>query len=106
MKPSDFDDPYLFPSLTKNERLRLTMLWYYTRGLTQDSALLASLQDKLNIARELIGWEFAIMGVLDNDVYTRIATSGLPLAILPRRESTCAHTINQPAGVSYILSHI
>ena len=82
------------------------MLWYYTSGLTEDSALLARLQDKLNIARELIGWEFAIMGVLDNDVYTRIVTSGLPLAILPRRESTCAHTINQRAGVSHHLPHM
>ncbi|KKY17329.1 putative histidine kinase hhk3p [Phaeomoniella chlamydospora] len=103
-KPADFNDPYLFPTLTRNERLRLTMLWYYTSGLMDDKELLMRLQDKLNIARELIGWEFAIMGILDNDVYTRVVTSGLPLAILPRKESTCSHTINQTPGSVFMLT--
>ena len=94
--PPEFRDPYLYPALAKNERLRLTMLWYYTRGLTEDKELLMRLQDKLEITKELMGWEYAIIGVLDNDAYTRVATCGLPLAILPRRESTCSHTINIP----------
>ncbi|KAJ4381764.1 hypothetical protein N0V86_003129 [Didymella sp. IMI 355093] len=32
-----------------------------------------------------------------------MVTVGLPLAILPRRESTCAHTVNQPPGAIFTL---
>lgn len=99
-KPVTFSDRYLHPSLTRHERLRLTMLWYYTRDMTQDTELLQRLQDKVNLVQEITGWEFAIMGILDNHVYTRIATAGVPLATLPRRETTCAHTANQDMGVS------
>ncbi|KAJ4301771.1 hypothetical protein N0V90_003865 [Kalmusia sp. IMI 367209] len=91
-------DRYLFPILTRNERLRLTMLFYYTRGAVEDSELVSRLQEKVHIARETVGWEFAIAGLLDHNTYTRICTVGLPLAVLPRRESTCAHTVNQPPG--------
>jgi len=99
-RPADFGDRYLYPTLTQNERMRLTMLWYYTRDLEQDDDLLRRLQEKVDLVKEFIGWEFAICGLLDNDVYTRLVTAGLPLAILPRRESTCAHTILQTPGVS------
>lgn len=98
--PEAFSDKYLFPTLAKNERQRLTMLWYYTRDLGQDHDLMKRLQEKIDIVKDYMGWEFAIMGIMSNDSYTRIATSGLPLAMLPRREATCAHTINQEAGVS------
>lgn len=99
-QPDGFTDPYLMPSLTRNERLRLTMLWYYTRDVLADEDFLGRLQDKLELVQTLIGWEFAIIGLLSEDAYTRLATVGLPLAILPRRESTCSHTINQGPGVS------
>lgn len=99
-QPDDFADPYLMPSLTRNERLRLTMLWYYSRDVLADHGFLGRLQDKLELVQKLIGWEFAIVGLLKEDAYTRLVTAGLPLAILPRRESTCSHTINQDAGVS------
>lgn len=102
-RPAGFSDQYLYPTLTRNERARLTMLWYYTRDLTKDDDLLRRLQDKVDLVKEFIGWEFAICGLMDNDVYTRLVTAGLPLAVLPRRESTCAHTILQPSGVSTIL---
>ncbi|KAF2135850.1 uncharacterized protein K452DRAFT_303246 [Aplosporella prunicola CBS 121167] len=98
-KPPKFANRYLFPVLARNERLRLTMLWYYTRGITQDTELLQKLQGIVNLVRGYIGWEFVIMGILDNDVYMRLVTDGLPLAVLPRRESTCSHTINQESGV-------
>ncbi|KAH8655721.1 histidine kinase HHK3 [Xylariales sp. PMI_506] len=97
-------DQYLFPVLTRNERLRLTMLWYYTRHILEDTELLSRLQEKSNLAQESIGWEFAIVGLLDINTYQRLATSGLPLAILPRRESTCAHTVNQPPGTVFLLT--
>lgn len=103
-QPFSFTDPYLFPTLARNERERLTQLWYYTRNLKQDSELLARLQDKLNFVTEFIGWSFTIMGILDNQAYYRIATSGVPLAVLPRRESTCAHTINVAEKVRRYLS--
>lgn len=87
-KPAAFSAAYLSPMLARNERERLTLLWYYTRTLFKDTEILSRLQDKVNFVKEFIGWEFAIMGILDNDVYTRVAVSGASLAILPRREST------------------
>ena len=99
-RPADFSDRYLYPSLAQNERARLTMLWYYTRDLEQDDDLIRRLQDKVDLIKEFIGWEFVICGLVDNDIYKRLVTVGLPLAILPRRESTCSHTILQSSGVS------
>jgi hypothetical protein len=96
-------DRYLFPVLTRNERLRLTMLFYYTRGALEDLELMSRLQEKVILAKEAVGWEFAIAGLLSHNTYTRMVTVGLPLAILPRRESTCAHTVNQPPGVRSFL---
>ncbi|QIW94659.1 hypothetical protein AMS68_000177 [Peltaster fructicola] len=93
-KPADFrDDEYLHPTLTANERLRLTMMWYYTRDLFNDGALITRMQKKIDLLKSVLGWEFVICGVLDNDVYKRVVVSGLPIAILPRRECTCAHTV-------------
>lgn len=92
-------DLYLFPVLTRNERLRLTLFFYYTRGVLEDLELMSRLQEKVMLAKETVGWEFVIAGLLNHNTYTRMATDGLPLAILPRRESTCAHTVNQPPGV-------
>lgn len=97
--PECLSDRYLHPLLTRNERLRLTMLWYYTRDIFTDHELLSRLQEKTTLAHDSIGWEFVIIGILDINTYTRLSTYGLPLAILPRRESTCAHTVHQPPGV-------
>ncbi|KAI8935226.1 hypothetical protein NX059_007815 [Plenodomus lindquistii] len=96
-------DRYLFPVLTRNERLRLTMLFYYTRGALEDHELMSKLQEKVHLAKETVGWEFVIAGLLDHNTYTRMVTVGLPLAVLPRRESTCAHTVNQPPGTVFTL---
>lgn len=43
-KPNGFKDPYLYPMLARNERLRLTMLWYYTRDLLGDNEILDKMQ--------------------------------------------------------------
>lgn len=104
--PQEFNGRYLSPVLTKHERLRLTLLWYYTRDIVNDKDFLVSLQDKLDLIQQFMGWEFAIIGLLSEDVFSRLVTAGLPLAMLPRRESTCSHTVNQPSGVcaSLILS--
>ncbi|KAH8730666.1 hypothetical protein GQ44DRAFT_605728 [Phaeosphaeriaceae sp. PMI808] len=96
-------DRYLFPVLTRNEWLRLTMLFYYTRGALEDQELMSRLQEKVVLARETVGWEFVIAGLLSHNTYTRMVTVGLPLAVLPRRESTCAHTVNQPPGTVFSL---
>jgi len=98
-RPADFDDSYLYPMLSRNERLRLTMLWYHTRDLVKDHDLLYRLQEKVNLVKEFIGWDFAICGMVDDSTYQRLATANLPLAILPRRESTCSHTILQDPDV-------
>jgi hypothetical protein len=92
-------DRYLRASLTKNERFRLSMVWYYTREIFQETEFLSGLQEKVCIAQESIGWDFAIIGILDVNYYTRLATVGVPLGILPRGETICAHTVAQPPGV-------
>lgn len=99
-QPDGFSDPYLMPSLARNERLRLTMLWYYTRGLYDDREFVQLLQEKLDLVQTFMEWEFALLGLVSEDAFTRVAASGLPLAVLPRRESTCSHTITQEPGVS------
>jgi len=99
-RPDDFSDPYLMPSVTAHEYMRLTLLWYHTRGLLEDEAFMLGLQEKLQLLKVLTGWEVAIMGLVSEDVYARLVAAGVPLAILPRRESTCSHTINQRPGVS------
>ena len=92
-------DRYLRATLAKNERLRLSMLWYYTRDIFKETEFLSGLQEKLDVAHETTGWEFAIIGILDVNFYTRLATVGVPLGILPRGETLCAHTVTQPPGV-------
>ncbi|EMD93386.1 hypothetical protein COCC4DRAFT_191892 [Bipolaris maydis ATCC 48331] len=97
---------YLFPVLAPNERLRLTMLFYYTRGLLEDQELMSRLQEKVLLAHETVGWEFVITGLLNHNTYTRLVTVNLPLAILPRRESTCSHTINQTPDSIFALHNM
>lgn len=106
VKPLYFNDRYLRAFLAENERLRLSVLWYYTRGVLSEAEFISGLQEKAQLAQESIGWEFAVIGILDLDVYTRLATVGLELGNLPRGETICAHTVTQPPGVSYKLGHI
>lgn len=71
------------------------MLWYYTRDILNEPEFLSGLQQKANLAQESSGWDFVIIGIQDLNYYIRLATVGLPLAIHPRGESLCAHTITQ-----------
>ncbi|KAG5655406.1 hypothetical protein KAF25_000655 [Fusarium avenaceum] len=97
---------YLRTRLAKNERLRLSMLWYYARDLDSEPELLAGLQEKTCLAQETSGWEFAVVGLLDANVYIRLATVGLELGILPRGETICAHTVTQPPGSVFLLPNM
>lgn len=92
-------DRYLRASLAENERLRSSMLWYFTCDIFKETDFLSGLQEKVCIAQESTGWEYAIIGILDVNFYTRLATIGVPLGILPRGETLCAHTVVQPPGV-------
>lgn len=92
-------DRYLRAFLAENERLRLSMLWYYTRNIFDETEFLCGLREKLLLAQESTGWEFVVIGLLDINVYIRLGTIGLPQAILPRGETICAHTVTQPPGV-------
>jgi hypothetical protein len=96
---------YLRASLSRNERLRLSMLWYYTRNIFCETEFLSGLQEKVCIAQESTGWESAIIGILDINFYTRLATVNAPLGILPRGECLCAHTVVQPPAVCYQHGH-
>ncbi|TRX89888.1 hypothetical protein FHL15_009160 [Xylaria flabelliformis] len=93
--PDDFEDRYLVPTLSRNERLRLTMLWYHTSQIEKEERLLAEIDTLVRSAQKVIGWEYAIAGILNESTFRRLAAVNLPLAVLPRRESTCSHTINQ-----------
>lgn len=106
-RPSHLDDRYLRAFLASDERLRLSMLWYYAHDIFTEKEFLLDLQEKAAVAQESTGWEYVVIGLLDVNVFTRLATIGLPLGILPRGETLCAHTVTQPPGVSYrILSSI
>ncbi|KAL2279916.1 hypothetical protein FJTKL_13065 [Diaporthe vaccinii] len=106
-RPDGFRDPYLMPSLARNERLRLTMFWYYTRGLYEDPEFLQVLQEKLDLVKTFMEWEFALLGLVSEDAFTRLAASGgLPLAVIPRRESTCSHTITQEPKTVFMLPNM
>ncbi|OAL53515.1 hypothetical protein IQ07DRAFT_618956 [Pyrenochaeta sp. DS3sAY3a] len=94
---------YLRACLARNERLRLSMLWYYTRDIFQEPEFLSGLQEKVCIAQESIGWECAIVGILDVNFYTRLAAVGTPLGILPRGETLCGHLVAQPPGNVFML---
>ena len=98
-RPVCLSERYLRAYLAENERLRLSMLWYYTRDITKEDDFLSGLREKLQLAQESTGWEFAVIGIQDVNVYIRLATIGLPVAILPRGETICAHTVTQPPGV-------
>ncbi|OAA35484.1 CheY-like superfamily [Beauveria brongniartii RCEF 3172] len=97
---------YLRAHLAKNERLRLSMLWYYGRDLENEPEFLAGLQEKACLAQESSGWEFAVIGLLDVNVYIRLATVGLKLGILPRGETICAHTVTQPPGSVFLIPNL
>lgn len=75
------------------------MLWYYTRDIFKEFEFLSGLQEKVCIAQESTDWDCAIIGVLDVNFYKRLATVGVPLGILPRGETLCAHMVAQPLGV-------
>ncbi|KAM0544200.1 hypothetical protein ACHAPJ_011951 [Fusarium lateritium] len=94
---------YLIPRLDKNERLRLSMLWYYSRNFENEPEFLLGLQQKACLAQESTGWEYAVVGILDVNVYIRLASVGVELGILPRGESLCAHTVIQPPGSVFLL---
>ena len=98
MRPKDTNDPYLFPTLTKHERERVTSLWYYTRDITQDKPFLAYLQHTVDLVKELTERDCAVVGLLDLDYYTQLVIANAPLDVTPRRETICAHTIMQEPG--------
>ncbi|KAM0256048.1 hypothetical protein ACHAQJ_005247 [Trichoderma viride] len=104
--PMCTSDRYLRAFLAENERLRSSMLWYYTRDILNETEFLSGLQEKANLAQESTGWEFVVIGILDVNYYIRLASIGLPLAILPRGETLCAHTVTQPPGNIFLLPNM
>ncbi|KAK6347616.1 hypothetical protein TWF718_005455 [Orbilia javanica] len=103
VKPVDFEDPYLFPTLTKNELVRLKSLWYYGRYIENDTHLLSALQDQVDLVNDFMEKDCVILGLLDHDYYRRVVTANVPLAVLPRREATCAHTILHDGGKVFMI---
>ncbi|KAJ5972555.1 histidine kinase HHK3 [Penicillium vulpinum] len=102
-RPVSHSNKYLRPYLAKNERLRLSLLWYHTRDTLNDSEFLSGLQEKACFAQESTGWEFAVIGIQDLNYYIRLATVGLQLGILPRGETICAHTVTQAPSSVFLL---
>lgn len=102
-RPADFDATYLRPTLTRHERLRLTIVWYYARHVLQDETLLQKLQSIVEMVKQFIGWDTAVVGLIDEAVYNRLATANMPVNTIPRREAMCAHTINQDGGTVFMV---
>lgn len=90
------DEPYLYPMLASNEAQRLRALWYFTRDITRNGELLASLEATADLVREVLGADGVICGLLDLDAFARISTSRLPRVISPRREATCSYSLAMP----------
>ncbi|KEY65284.1 hypothetical protein S7711_01802 [Stachybotrys chartarum IBT 7711] len=104
--PQNASGRYLRAFLADNERLRLSMLWYYTRDVMNETEFLSGLQEKVHLAHEATGWDSAIIGMIDLNVYVRLATVGIDLGIVPRGETLCAHTITQPPGSAFLLPNM
>ncbi|KAF4958414.1 hypothetical protein FSARC_11031 [Fusarium sarcochroum] len=105
-EPTSPSAKYLLPRLDKNERLRLSMLWYYSRNFENEPEFLLGLQQKACLAQESTGWDYAVIGILDVNVYIRLASEGVGLGIFPRGESLCAHTVIQPPGSVFLLPNL
>lgn len=103
--PADFTDRFLLPLLSRNEYLRLHMLWYYTRGLQDDVELLQKLSQILDMVKQLIGgWELGLIGIVEAETFARIVASNMPFAVIHRRDSPCSHTINQHPGTVFTVT--
>lgn len=86
---------YLPPTLARNERQRLTMLWYLTNEIMDDAELLQRLQDIIGLVHTFLGREMVSLTLVAENACTIVATHGMSLAVIPRRETICAHTISQ-----------
>lgn len=75
------------------------MLWYYTRGMTDNDDLLRKTNTVLDMAKTTMGWDIAVVGLVGATHFTRVAAVNVPTVVIPRRESPCSHTINQEVGV-------
>jgi GAF domain-containing protein len=80
------------------------LLWYHTRCIELDKPLVAEIDALVRSAQKIIGWECALSGVLNESTYKTIAATNAPLSCVPRREITCAHTINQPLGSVFMIT--
>jgi len=67
---------------------------------------MSKLQGILGIVQKFMGWEFAIIGMVEEAVFTRVAAINMPVALLPRRESPCSHTINQEPGTVFSITNL
>jgi hypothetical protein len=57
-------------------------------------------------SQEFVPFDAVLVGTMDRDMYTPLATRGFPLSCLPRRETFCSHTINQPGGSVLMLPNM
>ena len=104
--PADegYGTSYLFPSLACNERERLTQLWLFQHGIDRDPAFQKHLNHLMTLVRMSSGYDLAILGLVDSDVYKRVATDGCPMTTQPRRDALGSHTILHPPKTVFSLS--
>lgn len=105
-QPEEFEDQFLFPTLARGERERVTSLWYYTRDIRHDKEFLAHVQRTVDLVRDLIPCDSVIMGLVDLAYFTRLVASNCPIATMPRRDSPCSHTILQGPGSVFMLTDL
>lgn len=71
------------------------MLWYLTNKIMEDRELLQRLQDIIELVHTFLGRDLVSLSLVAENACIFVATHGMPRDIVPRRETICAHTINQ-----------
>jgi hypothetical protein len=67
--------------------------------LEDDKPFLAHLKDTLELMQEtVLPFDTVALGIMDLDLYTHVVATKPPLGAFARRETLCAHTINQLDG--------
>jgi hypothetical protein len=90
---SPLAEPFLAPTLAKDERTRLLTLWYLTAALLDEGKTLSLLDRISQLVQRLLGWETAFVSIVDQHDFICIASVDFPIARLHRYESFCAHAI-------------
>jgi hypothetical protein len=67
--------------------------------IERDEPFLTYLHETILLLQDMVTpFDFIVIGIMGKDIYTQLASTAPSLAAFPRRETICAHTINQTNG--------